>query len=100
MVALSLLKASFTSSSDNKLKDALTYAVFLPSGRKTVPGRANTPFSNALFRTKSRESPSSPGLSAIKSLNHTNMPASGVSHSAKPSKWVLSARSKTSRFCL
>ena len=100
IVTRSLLKASFTSSSDSKLNDARTYAVFLPSGKNTAPGKANTPFSNALFRIKSKESPSSPGLSAIKSLNQTNMPASGVTHSANPSKWVLRARSNTSRFCL
>jgi len=100
IVALSLLNPSSISSSDNRLNEALTYALFLPSGKNTVPGNANTPFSNALFRTKFKESPSSPGLSAINSLNHTNMPASGVSHSASPSKLVLRARSNASRFCL
>lgn len=58
IACLSRFKASSTSSSRIKLKAALTYDVFLPFGRKTVPGSANTPRSNAFFRMTLSESPS------------------------------------------
>jgi hypothetical protein len=56
------LTASSTSVSLSRLNDALTYAVFLPFGKKTVPGRASTPFSRAFLRMMLSESPSSSSL--------------------------------------
>ena len=57
ITSLNLLNASSTSASLTKLKLARTYAVFLPLGKKTVPGNANTPLSRALVRIMASESP-------------------------------------------
>jgi len=57
-VSLRRRKASLTSSSGVRLNAARTYAVFLPLGRKTVPGRARTPLSNAFVLIITSESPS------------------------------------------
>ena len=59
IACLSRFTASSTRSSLNKLNEALTYDVFLPLGRKTVPGSANTPRSSAFVRMMVSESPSS-----------------------------------------
>ncbi len=69
MASRSLLTASSASSSPTTLKDARTYAVFLPFGRKTVPGSAMTPLSNAFVRITLSESPSSCSDTPRRNLN-------------------------------
>ena len=67
----SLLSASSTSSSVDKLKDARTNAVFPPLGKKAVPGKARTPRSSALVLINVSESSSLEDVESAdsKSLN-------------------------------
>lgn len=69
MTSLNLLNASLTSASESRLNEALTYPVFWPFGRKTVPGKASTPFSKALVRIIVSESPTSCASGLRRSLN-------------------------------
>ena len=69
IASLSLPIATSTSSSGVRLKDARTYAVFLPFGRNAVPGRARTPRLKAVVSMTALESPSSDGSSERRSLN-------------------------------
>jgi len=121
IACLSRFIASSTRSSLSKLNAALTYNVFLPLGRKTVPGSANTPRSSAFVRMMVSES-SSPCAFGLLEFNLNlqrphdrplcqpslltgpfgdspkKHPSFWRCHSARPDRWVRIARSKTSRF--